>query len=166
MNFDLFYTAGSESFIPGIREKLQRVYGGIKFFDRGRLEIFDNAYVPQRRQFDAYILLDHLIRCMRSEYALWVVDRDIYCENVNFVFGLAMYNIAAVVSIHRLDSPGMVAKEAAHEVGHILGLRHCKNNCLMQFSNTIEEAKKKPDHICDRCRDILNRKVIEKGQLI
>ncbi|MCD1293612.1 peptidase [Methanocella sp. CWC-04] len=166
MELDLFYTAGSEQFKNIVTDKLRRVFKGLNVKDKGKLEVFDKAWEPDRRQFDAYTLLDYTIRCMTSDYALWVVDEDIYCENVNFVFGLAMYNIAGVVSIFRLDSPEMVAKEAIHEVGHILGLRHCKNRCVMQFSNTLEEARKKPDTLCSKCHSILNRKIIETGQIM
>lgn len=165
MEFDLFYTPGSEDFKDTISRRIQEVFPGTNVKDRGILKLYEGAYNIRRRQYDAYVLLDYAIRCMRSEYALWVVDRDIYCENVNFVFGLAMYNIAAVVSTYRLDSAAMVAKEAIHEVGHVLGLKHCKNTCVMQFSNTIEEALKKPDTICSRCRGILDRKIVEPGTL-
>lgn len=165
MELDLFYTARSEEFKKIITEKLQNVFNGLKIRDGGKLNIFEGAWNPARKQYDSYMLLDYLIRRMDSGYSLWVIDKDIYCDKVNFVFGLAMYHIAGIVSIHRLDSSQMVAKEAVHEVGHVLGLRHCNNRCVMQFSNTLEEASRKPDTICDRCRKLLDRKVIEQGQL-
>jgi archaemetzincin len=163
MDVDLFYTAGSAEFRDAVARRLEGTFG-VRVRDRGRMEPAGNAYVPRRRQHDAYVLLDYMVRCLRSEAGLWIVDRDIFCENVNFVFGLAMYHIAAVVSTFRLDSPGMVVKEAVHEMGHVMGLQHCSNSCVMRFSDTYEDALRKPDTPCGRCRSRLNRKVIEAGQ--
>jgi archaemetzincin len=59
----------------------------------------------------------------------------------------------------------MVAKECVHEAGHVLGMDHCKNNCVMRFSNSIEDAENKPDVLCARCKGLFNRKVIRAGPL-
>lgn len=160
--FDLFYSAPCEEFKQVVSDGLKSVFSDIVIMDRGIKPVFEGALNIRRRQLDAYMLLDNLIRCMSSDCAVWLVDRDIFCENVNFVFGLAMYNIAAVVSNYRLDSPEMVVKEAAHEVGHVLGLRHCKNHCVMQFSNSLEEATMKPSTLCAKCKNILDRKIVEQ----
>ena len=163
MDVDLFYTAASAEYRSLVARRLEKTFG-VRVVDRGELALPGNARAPERGQHDAYLLLDHLVRCIRSDTALWVVDPDMFCEGVNFVFGLAMYHIAAVVSTSRLSSPGMVLKEAVHEMGHVMGLPHCRNRCVMQFSNTYEDALRKPDQPCDRCRGLLNRKVIEAGQ--
>ncbi len=164
MRFDLFYTPDSEEFKRIIADKLKQVYG-IAVVDRGALDVFEGAYSVKRMQYDARGLLDYLMRNMTSEHALWIVDLDIYYDNLNFVMGLAMYHLAGLVSTYRLTSPGLVAKECVHEAGHVLGLDHCKNKCVMRFSNSIEDAEMKPDVLCERCRDLLNRKVIEAGPL-
>lgn len=163
MDVDLFYTAGSAEFKDIVARRLKQTFG-VKVIDRGPMPVIDNTYSQERRQYDAYLLLDYEVRCMQSDTALWMLDQDIFCEGVNFVFGLAMYHIAAVVSTFRLDSPGMVVKEAVHEMGHVMGLQHCKNNCVMRFSNSYEDALQKPDTPCDLCIGLLNRKVIEAGQ--
>jgi archaemetzincin len=75
---------------------------------------------------------------------------------MNFVFGLAHPGNAAVLSTHRLDSLDLVNKEAIHEMGHVLGLQHCTNDCVMQFSNSLDEAKAKPATLCERCRSLLH----------
>jgi archaemetzincin len=162
MDIDLFYTEGGVPFKDAVAGKLERTFG-LEVRDAGRLRIFEDSWSRKRRQYDAYTLLDRLVRCMKSDTALWVVDQDIFCENVNFVFGLAMYHIAAVVSTFRLDTPGMVVKEAVHEVGHILGLPHCRNHCVMRFSNSYEDALQKPDIPCMSCRRKLDRKLVEPG---
>jgi archaemetzincin len=164
MRFDLFYTPDCEEFKQTVAEKLKEVYG-IIVVDRGVMDVYEGAYNLKRMQYDAQGLLDYLVRSMMSEHALWIVEKDIYYDNLNFVMGLAMYHLAGIVSTYRLDSPGMAAKECVHEAGHVLGLDHCKNNCVMRFSSSIEDAEKKPNVLCARCRDLLNRKVIEAGPL-
>lgn len=159
---DLFYTAGSALFKSLVADGISQVYG-VSVRERGELSVFENAFDRIRRQYDAYGLLDYLVRCMSSETALWVVDMDMYCEDLNFVFGLAMFHIAGVVSIYRLHTPDMVVKEAVHEMGHVMGLQHCKNRCVMRFSETYEDALAKPGTLCSRCRGLLNRKIVVPG---
>jgi archaemetzincin len=162
MRFDLFYTADSEEFKGIVARRLQEVYGAATI-DRGKLDIYEGAYNARRRQYDAHALLDYLIRNMSSEHAIWLVDGDIYYGHLNFVMGLAMYHLAGVVSTYRLFSAEMVAKEAVHEAGHILGLDHCKNDCVMRFSSSIADAERKQPGLCARCRDLLKRKIVEQG---
>jgi len=162
MRFDLFYTADAEEFKHNVAHKLKEVYG-VPVIDRGVLGMYEGAYHIKHRQFDAHVLLDFLIRNMSSEHALWVVDGDIYYDHLTFVMGLAMYHLAGVVSTFRLDSAEMVAKECVHEGGHVLGLDHCKGDCVMRFSSSIDDAERKPAALCLRCREIFNRKIIEAG---
>ena len=165
MQFDLFYTADAAEFKHVVAQKLNEVYG-VSTADRGILDLYEGAYNIKQRQFDAQQLLDYLIRNMSSEHALWVVDGDMYYDHLTFVMGLAMYHLAGVVSTFRLDSAGMVAKECVHEAGHVLGLDHCKEDCVMRFSSTIDDAEQKPADLCHRCRAIFNRKVIEARPLL
>ncbi len=162
MDFDLFYTDENASFSDAIARKLERTFG-VKVQDAGLLRIPDDAWNPRRSQYDAYALLDYLARHMKSVTALWAVGQDITCANVNFVFGLAMYHKAAVVSTFRLATPVMVVKEAVHEAGHVMGLQHCKNRCVMRFSNTYEDALRKPDTLCDTCRRTIARRMAPPG---
>lgn len=139
---------------------MKKVYG-VETKKAGILSPYEGAYDIRRRQYNAHTLLDHLLRVMRSEHALWAIDQDMYYHDLNFVMGLAMFHLGAVVSTYRLDSAALVAKEAVHEAGHVLGLQHCNNDCVMQFSSTIDAAKKKPGDLCARCGSLLNRKIIE-----
>ena len=162
MDIDLFYVDGCARFKDVVSRRLGRTFG-LDVRDAGALPVYVNAWSGRRLQYDAYVLLDHLVRHMRSRTALWMVDEDIFCENVNFVFGLAMFHVSAVVSTFRLDTQAMVIKEAVHETGHVMGLQHCKNRCVMRFSNTYEDALQKPDTICESCSRALERKQIEPG---
>jgi len=53
----------------------------------------------------------------------------------------------------------MIEKEVIHELGHIFGLPHCKNKCVMQFSNSLAEAMEKPSHFCQECIKKLKDKI-------
>ncbi len=103
-----------------------------------------------------------------------VTDLDLFSYPLNFVFGQAhLAGRASVISTYRLNpdfyecdggQPSIsdemyehmyrerVAKEAVHEVGHMLGLRHCTNNrCVMSFSPTIAEVDIKDKYLCPHC---------------
>ncbi len=153
-NLQILYTKNCKDRILPIKKALEKTYR-LRAYKTRNSEPPYNAYNPIRNQYDASLLLENLIQNNVNEITLWVIDKDIYCNNMNFVFGYASVRQGAVLSTHRLDSIELIQKEAIHEIGHTLGLQHCKNNCVMQFSNTIEEAKKKPDKLCDRCREQL-----------
>ncbi|GAJ15820.1 unnamed protein product, partial [marine sediment metagenome] len=45
------------------------------------------------------------------------------------------------------------SKEVIHEIGHLLGLRHCSNpKCVMHFSNTLNDTENKDIIFCKECR--------------
>ncbi len=96
---------------------------------------------------------------------LGVLDVDIFVPDLNFVFGEASFpGKAALISLWRLkpefhgESPNAnvfverSVKEAVHEVGHTLGLRHCaRSSCVMRFSNSIFDTDRKQNLFCDDC---------------
>ncbi|MCS7106475.1 MAG: matrixin family metalloprotease, partial [Candidatus Aenigmarchaeota archaeon] len=44
-------------------------------------------------------------------------------------------------------------KEAIHEMGHVLGLKHCENpECVMSFSNTVFDVDRKTKNLCEKCK--------------
>lgn len=50
-----------------------------------------------------------------------------------------------------------IRKEAIHEIGHILGLTHCKEPCVMAYSNSLPEVMRKSDELCEKCRRRLRK---------
>lgn len=153
----IFYDKNSEANVPVVKEALKDVFG-VETGEEIQLDAAEDAYNTKRMQYDASNLLNYLIRYtskVRSNepyLCLWVISDDLYVQGMNFVFGVAQQGKAAVLSTHRLDSLDLIKKEAIHELGHVLGLKHCNNYCVMQFSNSLYEAKKKPAKLCDRCR--------------
>lgn len=119
------------------------------------LAVPPGARSTSRRQSHAPTLLDHLGEGPRPR--LWVVEEDLYADGLSFVFGLAVRGRGGVVSIARLPDVTMAAKEAIHEAGHVFGLAHCRNTCVMQFSSDLRHAQAKPATFCGTCRGRLDR---------
>ena len=134
-------------------------------------ELVEEAYNPYRRQYDA----DKLLIWLRNKFSskvLALIEKDIYVDDLNFIFGQAELNgNIALLSIARLNPEfyreefdeklfkERTIKEIFHELGHLFGLKHCNNSrCVMSFSNTIMDVDKKTSHFCEICRAKLKQK--------
>jgi archaemetzincin len=131
------------------------------------------AYNPSRKQHHSTQLIAELLKSVRSAEGriLGVADVDLFIPILTFVFGEAQLgNRAAVVSVHRLRQQfyGLpeanalfyerAEKEALHELGHTFGLVHCRTfDCIMHFSNSIEEIDLKTNAFCPACLDYLRK---------
>jgi len=129
-----------------------------------------SGYDRGRNQYDAQQILSRIQLFKRqrgaSEPILLVVPHDLTVRGQDFVFGLARESVgAAVVSTARLDNgyygresedsdlAGRVAKEGAHEIGHLFGLEHCPDvECVMFPPRTLGELDRKKLTLCTVCR--------------
>jgi archaemetzincin len=133
------------------------------------------AYDATRGQVDCRKLLPPLRERAdaRGTYVLGLADVDLFSAIFTFVFGEAhLGGPAGLFSIHRLrpelyglplDPELLIARarrEALHETGHLLGLRHCHTpDCAMQFSGSAEEVDLKSDVFCTECRAQLRHRL-------
>lgn len=143
----------------------RRRYGGLL----GLLREFLEAYfqVPARLlegdaaaggTRDSTRLLEALARRAPADALglLGVTDGPLSARGMKFVFGESrLGGPAGVASLARLETPdaGLFLRRAlglaAHEVGHLLGIRHCVfHECVMQGANTRAEADGHPLEPC------------------
>jgi archaemetzincin len=156
IELEIFYSKGCEGKVKLIEKTLKEVFEFINIYIKANLEIPEfPGILNEKNQYDAVKLLKFLLKIEEGNRVLWIIKEDIYVSGMNFVFGLAQFHKGAVLSIYRLNSDELIEKEAIHEVGHVLGLYHCNNVCVMQFSNSLLEAKEKPKSLCERCKKML-----------
>jgi archaemetzincin len=131
------------------------------------------AFHTDRGQYNSTEILSrmHSFASSGCWRLLGVTARDLYIPILTFVFGEAqMGDSCALVSYHRLrqefyglppDDKSLhdrLCKEAAHELGHTLGLTHCDDyGCVMAPSHAVEWIDLKGSAFCDVCRSRLAR---------
>jgi archaemetzincin len=169
MRFALYWDHRSPQ---GLQRPVQRLIEGILGVEGGVIEpngLLLTGFDLLRRQYSAPSLLTCLEAARRRrgwvDPVLLVVPDDLYVPDEEFVFGLARPERGtAVVSTARLhnhfygrppsedDLMDRVAKEGAHEVGHLLGLEHCaERECVMFAPRSLDELDRKRKMICPSC---------------
>ena len=139
---------------------LKKIFGETEILEA--IPILESAYNPGR---DQYLIDDFLqeVKLTSSGHVLGVTEVDLYTPHLNFVFGQAeLPGRAAVISLNRLHHDeaevfySRMRKEAVHELGHTLGLKHCEVvHCVMHFSNSLMDTDIKLEIFCEKCAKLL-----------
>ena len=149
-----------------LSEKLAKIFGSARVLERSKIP--ERAFNNLRMQYNSSVILYSLHTPGGCDVVLGVLDDDIYAGDLNFVFGEAeLGGKRALISLFRLREYGRAReemikeralKEAVHEIGHVLGLLHCKNRmCVMHFSNSLLDTDIKSWKFCERCLRKLQR---------
>ncbi|MFO7972350.1 MAG: archaemetzincin family Zn-dependent metalloprotease [Desulfobacterales bacterium] len=155
----LEHIAGSISIRCGLNCKIYR-----------RMENPQYAYNTIRCQYNSKLILKYLLEhsLQDSFRVIGVTPVDLYVPILKFVFGLAqIQGKCSIISLHRLDPQfydqpsnsnlllARVEKTALHELGHTLGLTHCRDRrCVMYSSTRIEDTDVKPPDFCSTCFEL------------
>ena len=145
------------------REQLKDLFGEVVIHPED-VPVPKGSYVESRHQYKARLFLQVLGELVhRSNHALALVDLDLFVPELNFIFGSAQFGGNAIVALPRLrqsfyglpDDDNLffnrIVKEVFHELGHVMGLHHCTNHCVMQFSNSLHDTDNKPETYCPDC---------------
>jgi len=126
------------------------------------------SYHAEREQFHSSEILQRMQSLVRPKdwRLVAIAEVDLYIPILKYVFGEAqMGGPCAVVSTFRLRQEfyGLepdesllrerLLKEAIHELGHTLKLRHCQDyQCAMASSHSVEWIDLRNNRMCDACR--------------
>lgn len=126
------------------------------------------AYQHGRRQYDAGKIINTLASDNSNvPLTLGITRYDLSTPILTFVYGESQLGgKAALISLYRItdDKTDVTCTRAAkiglHEVGHLLGIGHCRTaDCLMCFSASLEKLDQLHLKFCKACEHEISRRL-------
>lgn len=131
------------------------------------------AFSKDRGQYFSTQLIAEALK-LTKDYdgkVLMLVEFDLYVPVFTYVFGEAQLNgkhsIVSLCRLHEEFYSGKTndklllertQKEILHELGHNMGLIHCRNwDCVMHSSQGVEEIDIKGHFYCPACQETLSQ---------
>ena len=147
-------------------------YSGVRARILPPLPVPKETFNQWRKQYNAEQMMSILCKTQAAKFidkdvpTLFITDEDIYYDGLNFVFGVEDPVLSAsIVSLARLrpefydQRPNnfvvteRAVKETIHEVGHQLGMDHCRHPfCVMAFSPSVGDVDSKKKEFCSDCK--------------
>ncbi len=122
-----------------------------------------------RSQYDCYAILKQLLRikpnCLR---VMGVTGADLFIQALRYVYGVSQVDgRCSIISAYRLSPEfynkapdreilfDRLTKTAVHELGHSMGLTHCRDRrCVMYSSIRIADTDLKEAYFCPTCMEL------------
>lgn len=130
-------------------------------------------YSEERKQYHSTLILSKILNHLPDdgEKIIGVANVDIFIPILTFLFGEAQLGgRGAIVSTYRLHNEfyGLppddrllytrTVKEVLHELGHLLGLVHCRDyECVMHSSTYVGDIDLKKAQFCTACQRLLSK---------
>ena len=152
-----------EANVKQVQQTIEQFYGIHATLVKATMP--EGASAHDRGRYNANKILDYLQQQYPNKQVIALTSKDI-CTNKNGqpcwgVLGLTNlgkpYSVSSVSRI-KSDKANLLSKVAIHEVGHGLGLPHCKsaNPCLMKdAAGKIATIKQQPMQFCIDCSRLL-----------
>lgn len=124
------------------------------------------AHNPKTNQYYPVPILSklELLKGSEDEIILALTEEDLYLPSQSFVFGQAnSVGRTAIVSILRLRpefyglpedielTKDRLFSVALHQIGHVLGLKNCQNDCIMKIAASVNDVDRRPGGFCPDC---------------
>jgi predicted Zn-dependent protease len=133
-----------------VQKAVVTAYEHLEVVAERAFELAEVAYDTFRGLHDASYLIAQIPDQPEGVASLLVVPVDIFAPGQPRVFG-ACADKKALVSSFLLGSMRAVANVATHEVGHLLGLSHCANACVMRPCRQLNQVERRTEKLCRDC---------------
>lgn len=158
----------NEQLLNDLLFRLRFVFEKVDLFNT--LIDIDHTYSAQRRQYYSTKIIESVKKAnpVQEGFVLILTDMDLFVPVLTHIYGEAelngRYSIVSVCRLHEEfytseSNPALLLersyKEIIHELGHNVGLKHCKDwKCVMHSSSGIEEVDIKGNLFCVNCHSL------------